>query len=503
MLFISVLFAITIICTLWELVIRWSQPRNLPPGERWFPFRSIRSLSGGTVAPHIGLTNMAKKYGGVFSIRRGREIIIVVSNVSAANEALRKKGSEFAGRPYSCVLELISKERNGVNCSDRNIDHRNKNDLLHRITKMGLHYMSEINSCFPLEEKVRKEVDSLVQRFQEATREPFDPSYKIHLAVVNSFCSVLFGKNYKINDPEFYDMVDLNNRLRRIYNNSETLDKFPFLKYFPIDLMNDIHEVVSFRDRVFKKNLQEHRDTFTPHNIRDFVNALLHASTVISDENSRMLPQQIITDGDLIMTMMDIFYAGVDPVSGTLYRALAFLIYNPHVQAKLHRELDDVIGNNNIPSLIDRSRLPYLEAVIMETLRIASPKPLGVTHRALVNSEINGFAVPKDSSIIFNWWTMHHDEHQWKNPNEFRPERFFTTNGELIPSSSVSFLPFGSCTHGCLGQQLAMAQLFLFLSRLIHEFTFSTPTGNGQNGLQETSSVIQTPRPFRMLVTKR
>lgn len=104
MLFISVLFAITVICTLWELVIRWSQPRNLPPGERWFPFRSIKSLSGGTVAPHIGLTNMAKKYGGVFSIMRGREIIIVVSNVSAANEALRKKGERLRGKAIFLCL---------------------------------------------------------------------------------------------------------------------------------------------------------------------------------------------------------------------------------------------------------------------------------------------------------------------------------------------------------------------------------------------------------------
>lgn len=499
----SVLLAITIICILWELVIRWSQPRNLPPGERWFPFRSIKSLSGGTIAPHIRLTNMAKKYGDVFSIRRGREIIIVVSNVSAANETLRNRGSDFAGRPYSCVLELISKERNGVMYTHSNIDHRNTNDMLHKITMLGLHYMSEVNSSFPLEEKVWKEADSLVQRFQEAMREPFDPSYKIHLAVVNSFCSLLFGKSYNINDPEFYDIVDLNNRLRRIYNNSEILDKFPFLKYFPIDIMNDIHEVVSFRDRFFKKNLQVHRDKFTPPNIRDFVDALLHANTVISEENSRMLPEQIVTDGDLITMLMDIFYAGVDPVSGTLSRVLAFLIHNPPVQARLHRELDDVIGNNNIPSLIDRSRLPYLEAVIMETLRIAPPKPLGVTHRAVVNSEINGFTVPKDSSVIFNLWAIHHDEHQWENPYEFRPERFLNANGKLIPLSSVNFLPFGSCTRGCLGQHLAMVQLFLFLSRLIHQFTFSTQTGNGQNGLEETSSVTKTPRPFRMLVTKR
>ena len=444
---------------------------------------------------------MTKVHGDVFTIKRGREIIIFVNSISVANEALRNKGNDFAGRAFSRATSFLTQGKIGL----VNGDFEPIWEFHHRLTYLALHNIT--NSCLllSLEEKICKEADFLVERFKEAMKEPFDPKYKVYLAVVNSFCAVVFGKRYKINDPEFYDIVELNNRLRKISNNGEILDKFPFLRYFPIEIVNDMNEVVSFRDRLMKKKLQEHRSTFMNDNIRDFTDALLKVISDVGSKGSQMEAEQTVTDDNLIVLMMDVLFAGVDPVSSTLSWAIVYLVNYPNVQTKLHRELDDVTGRNRHPSLSDRSRLPYLEAVMHETLRLASPVPLSIPHKAVANTTLQGFTVPKDCSVIFNFWAIHRDAWKWENPYEFRPERFIDAEGKLISPSlpSLSYLPFGCGSRECLGQSLAMAKFFLFFSRIVSEFEFSIPPGCDLPSMLGTATVVREPRPFRVLAIKR
>lgn len=483
---------------LWELFTRLFEPRNLPPGERLFPLNAIfRSTDG--LAPHEKLAELTKKHGDVFTIRRGREVNIFVNSIAAAKETLKNRGNEFAGRVWSQVYRLLTKAEVGVVSNDFGPTWK----LHRRIMSSAMNMI--MNSCesFCLEDKISKEVDFLAERFKEAMKEPFDPKYKIYLAVVNTFCAILFGNRYKINDPEFYEIVELNNRVRKVFNNREILDIFPFLRYFPVELVNDINEVISFRDRLFRRKLQEHRLTFLNANIRDLTDAILKAVDDVGNEISRIKPNERVTDENLIAMMMDVFSAGIHAVSATLCWALVYLTNHPYVQTKIHRELDDIIGRNRLPCLNDRSRLPYLEAVMYETLRIAPPFPLSMPHKAVTSSKLNGFTIPKDSSLIFNFWAIHRDARQWEHPHEFRPERFLDAEGKLISLSSKSYLPFGCGARACLGQCMAMSELFLFLSRLTHEFRFSVPPGCDPPSIQGTEGIVREPKPFRIFVVRR
>lgn len=502
-LYFSIMLIVIVLVTiasyiLWKLFIRWYERRNLPPGERLFPFSTIfRSPDG--FAPHERLAEMTKKHGDVFTIKRGREVIIFVNSIAAAKTALENRGNDFAGRAWSLASSLLSKGGNGVVFSDFGSTWK----LHRRIMCLAMRMTHDSCESFSLEEKICKEVESLVERFEEAMKEPFDPKYKVYLAVVNTFCATVFGNRYKINDPEFYEIVELNNRLRKVFNDREVFDIFPFLRYFPVELINDINEVISFRDRLFKRKLQEHRLAFLNANIRDLTDALLKAVDDVGSEISRIKPDESVTDDNLISMIMDVFSAGVDAVSASLCWALVYLTSHPHVQTKLHRELDDVIGRNSHSCLSDRSRLPYLEAVMHETLRIAPPFPLSIPHKAITSSKINGFTIPKDSSVIFNFWSIHRDAREWELPDEFRPERFLDAEGKLISLSSKSYLPFGCGPRACLGQSLAMSGLFLFLSRLTHEFRFSVPPGCDPLSIQGTVGVVWEPKPFRIFVAKR
>ena len=96
----------------------------------------------------------------------------------------------------------------------------------------------------------------------------------------------------------------------------------------------------------------------------------MKAKKEAEDEDSSV--KEFLTDGNLIMTMAEVFMAGLETTASTLCWALLYLIHNPEVQKMLHQELDQVVGPDRLPELEDKKNLPYLEATITETLRLSS-----------------------------------------------------------------------------------------------------------------------------------
>lgn len=85
--------------------------------------------------------------------------------------------------------------------------------------------------------------------------------------------------------------------------------------------------------------------------------------------------------------------------------------------------------------------MPYLEAVIRETLRIETITPLGIIHKSVKKTTLAGYDVPANTPIFTNLAAMHHDPELWGDPDIYRPERFLTEDRQLI--KDITF-PFGS-----------------------------------------------------------
>lgn len=77
---------------------------------------------------------------------------------------------------------------------------------------------------------------------------------------------------------------------------------------------------------------------------------------------------------------------------------------NPMVQEKARRELDAVVGSSRLPGLMDRESLPYVNAVVKETLRWQNVAPLGLPHVSTSDDEYNGYFIPKDTIVMANVW---------------------------------------------------------------------------------------------------
>ena len=188
--------------------------------------------------------------------------------------------------------------------------------------------------------------------------------------------------------------------------------------------------------------------------------------------------------------------------------AIAELVNHANIQKKLRDELDSVLGHGVQITEPDIRNLPYLQAVIKETMRLRMAIPLLVPHMNLLDAKLAGYDIPAESKILVNaWWLANNPDH-WNKPHEFRPERFLEEEAEVEPSGNdFRYLPFGAGRRSCPGIVLALPIVAITLGRLIQNFELLPPPGQskidttekpGQFSLQilNHSTIVAKPRSF-------
>jgi cytochrome P450 len=117
--------------------------------------------------------------------------------------------------------------------------------------------------------------------------------------------------------------------------------------------------------------------------------------------------------------------------TGTLAEAIiwvmAELINHPNVFQKLREEIRSVVGSTRLVEESDVASLPYLQAVVKETLRLYPPLPV-TTRECRQSCQIGGFDIPKKTAVAINLYAIMRDPELWDNPNEFLPERFLISD---------------------------------------------------------------------------
>ncbi|XP_014522769.1 geraniol 8-hydroxylase-like, partial [Vigna radiata var. radiata] len=122
------------------------------------------------------------------------------------------------------------------------------------------------------------------------------------------------------------------------------------------------------------------------------------------------------------------------------------------------------------------SKLPYLQAVVKETLRLHPPAPMLVPHKSEVDVELCDFMVPKSSQILVNVWAMGRDSSIWPNPDEFKPERFLQSNLDF-KGQDFELIPFGAGRRICPGLPLASRTVPIVLASLLCKYNWKLKDG--------------------------
>ncbi|KAI3454727.1 hypothetical protein Pfo_011390 [Paulownia fortunei] len=206
----------------------------------------------------------------------------------------------------------------------------------------------------------------------------------------------------------------------------------------------------------------------------DLLSTLISLKDVDDSEGGKL------TDTEIKALLLNLFAAGTDTTSSTVEWAIAELVRHPKIMAQAQQELDSVVGRNRLVTESDLSQLSFLQAIIKETFRLHPSTPLSLPRIAHESCEVNGYFIPKGSTLLVNVWAIAHDPDLWSDPIEFQPERFLT-GGERpnadVRGNDFEVIPFGAGRRICAGMSLGIRMVQLLTATLIHSFDFDLANG--------------------------
>ncbi|OKP05847.1 O-methylsterigmatocystin oxidoreductase [Penicillium subrubescens] len=138
-------------------------------------------------------------------------------------------------------------------------------------------------------------------------------------------------------------------------------------------------------------------------------------------------------------TAGSLYTGGADTTVSSIETFFLAMTLFPGVQRKAQEEIDQVLGGR-LPTVADRGKLPYADAIVKEALRWHPVAPMGIPHVSVEDDLLNGFYIPKGSLIMPNIWALTHDSEVYHDPMVFKPERFLGIDGrepEMDPHAVV------------------------------------------------------------------
>ncbi|XP_017344207.1 cytochrome P450 2K1 isoform X3 [Ictalurus punctatus] len=290
------------------------------------------------------------------------------------------------------------------------------------------------------EEIIIEETHYLREVIEEFQGNPFDTSQPLNYATSNVISAIVYGSRFQYSDLHFKEMVNRINENIRVMGSP---------------------------------SIQKAGDK----------------DTLFHEQN-------------LIITVSNLFAAGTDTTSTTLRWCLLLMAKYPQVQDRVHEEIDRVIGGRQ-PVVEDRKNLPYTDAVIHETQRLANIVPMSLPHTTSCDVKFQGFIIKKGTCVFPLLTSVLRDESQWESPQSFNPAHFLDEQGRFVKKDA--FMPFSAGRRLCLGESLARMELFLFFTYLIQHFHFTPPPGVSEDELDLTPAVGLTlnPSPHKLCAVSR
>ncbi|CAF99656.1 unnamed protein product, partial [Tetraodon nigroviridis] len=381
----------------------------------------------------------------IFSIDLGGILTVVLNGYDCIRECLYNQSEVFADRPSLPLFKKMTKMGGLLNCkySKGWIEHR-------KLACNSFRYFGSGQRLF--ERKISEECMFFVDAIDKHKGKAFNPKHLVTNAVSNITNLIIFGQRFTYDDHNFQHMIEL------------------------------FSENVELAGRV-------------PHMPRHYVDAYL-------DELERNVgdPSSSFSYENLIYSVGELIIAGTETTTNTLRWAMLYMALYPNIQERVHREIDSVLPNGRMPTLEDKQKMPYVEAVLHEILRFCNIVPLGIFRATSQDANVNGYTIPKGTMVITNLYSVHFDEKYWSDPGVFSPQRFLDANGNFVRREA--FLPFSLGRRQCLGEQLARMEMFLFFTTLLQRFHLQFPQGSIPTVAPKLGMTLQ-PKPYSICAVRR
>ncbi|KAF7586776.1 hypothetical protein BBP40_008346 [Aspergillus hancockii] len=416
-------------------------PAPLPPGPKPKPIiGNLGDLPPPGKQEWVHWLQFKKLYGPISSISMFGQTIVILNDSRMAFDLMEKRSTKYSSRPPMVFAGEIAGWKDILGMLPYSDRFRSYRKVMHRV----LGTKTVISRFNPLQDvEVRRFLLRVLER-------PDDLIQHIRTEAVKHLPTWFPGAGFK----------KTGNSWKRTL--STTVEQ-------PYQFVQQQMRRGSYPPSYLANLLEEGDGTFTPE--QELVNKWTAAS--------------LYTGGaDTTVSSMSCFF-------------LAMALY-PDVQKRAQEEIDRVIGLNKLPTFDDRERLPYIDALVKETLRWHPVAPLAIPHAATEDDIYEGYFIPKGSLIVANVWAFTHDPNVYHDPGTFKPERFLSDNPEADPHT----VAFGFGRRICPGRLLADATIFLSIAQSLTVFDFSLPKG-GDAKAEFSPGIVSHPAPYRLRITPR
>ncbi|KAG2158441.1 cytochrome P450 [Suillus bovinus] len=446
----------------------------LPPGPPPLPF--VGNVIGiDPDHPWLAYSRWGTEYGEIVYSRLFSQDIVIINSERVAHDLLDRRSHNYSTRPAGLVhvLGLLGQDFSSIFLpySDRWRLHR-------RIFHQAFH-LDAASSFHPIQ---MRNAHGLILNLLAS---PEAYGTHLHTFSTSTIMSIVYDYSTASLDDPFIALVErsIEINVRELRPEvAAVITEFPILEKLPpwfpgasfvrgaILQRTLVPMVVDIPFEHVKKNMAA--GTAVPSMVSDALNRIpLEAK----DEEVAAL-EKAIKEASAAG-----YVAASETTRSTLYVFLLAMVLYPKVQARAQAEIDSVIGETleRLPDWADRACMPYINAIIQETLRWFPVVPLGIAHAAINEDVYEGYYIPKGATILANAWSMARNPEKYPDPTKFIPERHMSKVVEE-PSKhgpdNASFA-FGFGRRVCVGRHVADASLFAAVVSILAVFRVERAPG--------------------------
>jgi len=467
---------------------------RLPPGPPGLPFLgNLLELPAEFL--HLKLDKWSKQYGPFYTIWMMGQPFLVLGSVSVAADVLDRMSAVTSDRPPMIKAREFYFHDMVLTLQDPTLRWRAQRKAIHanlNIRSTARFYRTQAHDAAYL-------ALGLVQHREIPYHEHI---HRFAGSII--FCSVYGGDVIPLigPDPSKYAEELTVRGMQAVMPQHSVVDMLPILK----PIIKRIRWLRKPADDFYQEMIQEATRLYYAATPADRWDSTTIVHNININEEKYDLPRS-----DAVWATMTLFMAGQE-TTHTMLRVFALaMLHHPEVVHAAQAQLDAVCGVRP-PSFDDRENLPYIDALVKETLRWKTAIPLSVPHRVSEDFMYQGYVVPKGTIILDNLWGQTRDLSVYSDPGSFDPTRFLDSFGALrpvTPETRLDQLGFGHGRRVCPGRDFAINSMFIACAYMLWAFKFEWPVdGHGKQiicGVDDFDDkrVVVTPKPFGVVLKPR
>ncbi|PYI09628.1 putative cytochrome P450 [Aspergillus sclerotiicarbonarius CBS 121057] len=458
---VAALFGLSI---LFLFYLRQKPSLPLPPGPKGKPIiGNLADLPPPNTPEWKHWLEFQDRYGPINSITILGQTIIVLHDARMVVDLLEKRSSIYSSRPRLVFAGEMIGWNDVLALQPSNGRFRAYRKAVHQV----LGTKSLVEKFNPLQER---EARRFLQRLLD---DPVDLVQHLRSEAGAIILKIAYGYTVKTDghDP----LVKMANDAMESFSTAGSpgmwmVDTIPALKYlptwFPFAKFQRLGRIwrtqlltaMETPYRMVRKQMAD--GTHSP----SYLSALLEKPLTEEDEHIAQ------------WTAGSLFTGGADTTVSTLITFFLAMALNPDVQTKAQEELDRVLGPYTLPCAADRPKLPYINAIVKESLRWYPVAPMGLPHLCTKEDEYQGYRIPKGAIVMQNIWSITHNPTTYSSPETFNPDRFLGATPDPDPADVV----FGFGRRICPGRVLADSSIFVTVAMALAVLKIQPGAGEGK-----------------------